>query len=206
MPETHRVQLTGDQLPAASRGIDAGERDSLVVERNPGLLCMRDQLMIEEVAGPGLCVVASERDVKVMPLLSRHRDLPDDLRVHRAETDLGGGAAIRVPDVPGDNRRQPFDQCEGRVRCDEPVEHLPRAEVEHVHHDTSLLSLQPPGRVLRQRRRLGRVNPRSGRPVDTELGQPGHRTGSRGFDVRRRTSVPSGGTGKARVETARYFR
>jgi pyridine nucleotide-disulfide oxidoreductase len=58
--------------------------------------------MIKEVAGPGLSVVAGERDVKVMPVVGGHRDLSDDLRVHLAETDLGGGAAIRVPDVPGD--------------------------------------------------------------------------------------------------------
>src|SRR5260370_2421346 len=115
VPETHKVQLTGDQLPVANRGIDAGERDSLSVERNPDLLYMCDQLMIKEVVGPSLSVVATERDVKVMPLVSRHRDLSDDLRVHLSETDLGGGAAIRVPDIPGDNRRQPFDQREGRV-------------------------------------------------------------------------------------------
>jgi hypothetical protein len=51
--------------------------------------------MIKEGAGPGLSAMAGERDVKVMPLASRHRELSDDLRVHRAETDLGGGAANR---------------------------------------------------------------------------------------------------------------
>jgi hypothetical protein len=49
--------------------------------------------MIKEVVGPGPSVVATERDVKVMPLLSSHRDLSDDLRVHRAETDASGAAA-----------------------------------------------------------------------------------------------------------------
>jgi hypothetical protein len=93
--------LIGDQLPVANRGIDAGERDSLFVERNPDLLYMCDQLMIKEVVDPSLSVAASERDIKVMPLVSRHWDFSDDLRVHLAETDLGGGAAIRVPDVPG---------------------------------------------------------------------------------------------------------
>ena len=70
VPETHRVQLAGDQLPVANRGIDTSERDSLFVERNPDLLYMCDQLMIKEIVGPSLSVVATERDVKVMPLLS----------------------------------------------------------------------------------------------------------------------------------------
>src|SRR4029077_18043503 len=113
---------TGDQLPVASRGIDTGERNSLFVERNSDLLHMCDQLAIKEVVDPSLSVAARERDVKVMPLVSRRWDLSDDLRVYFAEADLGGGA-IRIADVPGDNRRQPFDQREGRVRCDEPVEH-----------------------------------------------------------------------------------
>jgi len=49
VPKTHRVQLIGDQLPVANRGVDAGERDSLFVERNPDLLYVCDQLMIKEV-------------------------------------------------------------------------------------------------------------------------------------------------------------
>ena len=54
VPETHRVQLTGDQLSVANRGIDTCERDCLLVERDPDLLDMRDRLMIKEVVGPGL--------------------------------------------------------------------------------------------------------------------------------------------------------
>ena len=64
VPKTHTVQSIGDQLPLANRRIDAGERDSLLVERNPDLLYMCDQLMIKEVLGqasPSLRVSAMSR-------------------------------------------------------------------------------------------------------------------------------------------------
>src|SRR5579862_6011773 len=185
MAETYRVDLVCHLFSGTYRRVSAGERGSLPIKRDPDVPYVRDRLVIKEVVNPGAAVMAGQRDVHVMPCLRGHGNLPDDLRVHLVDADLGGSAAVRIRDVPGDRARQPLDQDECRVRGDEPVEYLARAKVEHVHHDRGLLALPQwcaePGR----RRRAGRIEPGPRGAVDTVLNQAGHGARSRGLDIRR---------------------
>src|SRR5580658_2834390 len=105
MAKTNRVELACHLFPGTCRRVNAGERGTLLIKRDPDVRYVCDGLVIKEVVGPGAAVMAGQRDVNVMPHIRFHGNLPDDLRVHLVDADLDGPAAVRIRDVPCDRGR-----------------------------------------------------------------------------------------------------
>jgi len=90
--KTYRVELACHLFSGTYRRVNAGERGSLLIERDPDVRDMRDWLVVKEVVGPCVAVMAGQRNVNAA-------DQPIPGRTRRATSEAA--MPVSVPSLLG---------------------------------------------------------------------------------------------------------